>query len=394
MPLYQYQAIDPSGKKRTGIIDAQNEREVKEKLRSQGVMVTHLSEKSGISKRQNIRGESLLAFTIQLSQLINAGVPLYESLVAIEEQYREEKFHRIILTISEQIKSGKPLSECLGQFPDSFDNLYCAMIKAGESSGALDLVLLRLSEFLQKRNKLKRQIITALIYPSVLACFSLLIIALLLGFVVPSIEGIFAERTLNDFTTTVLAVSHVLRDYWWVYIPFFIGLITYLFFLLRSLKGKIWLQRNLIKLPLIKTLIIQTGITRFTRTMATLQAGGLTTIESLRIGRAVIGNIVLEEEIKKAEDKIIEGSSMSTEFSKSKWIPKMVSRMISVGEDTGNTQLIFNKIADMYEEEVEKSLERVMALSQPVILIVMGTIIGMVMLAILLPLTDVSSFSF
>ncbi len=394
MPLYQYQAIDPAGKKKSGVVEGHNEREVKETLRNQGVMVTQLTEKSGVSSRQNIRGENLLAFTIQLSQLINAGVPLYESLMAMEEQYRDEKFHRVMLSISEQIKAGKPLSEAMAQFPDSFDHLYCAMIKAGESSGALDLVLSRLSEFLQKRNKLKRQIVTALIYPAVLGSFSLLIIALLLGFVVPSIEGIFEGRQLNTFTETVLSVSHVLRDYWWVYIPLFIGLTTYAFIWLRSPNGKIWLQRNLIRVPLLKTLIIQTGISRFSRTMGTLQSGGLTMIESLRIGRDVIGNVVLEEEITKAEEKIIEGSSMSVEFGKSKWIPKMVSRMLSVGEDTGNTELIFNKIADMYEEEIEKSLDRVMALTQPIILVVMGTIIGMVMLAILLPLTDVSSFSF
>ncbi len=394
MPLYHYQAIDPSGKKRNGVVDGHNEREVREKLREQGIMVTNLTVKEGISGKNNIRGENLLAFTIQLSQLISAGVPLYESLVAMEEQYRGEKFHRVIVAVAENLKAGKPLSEAMGLFPGSFDHLYCSMIKAGESSGALDLVLSRLAEFLQKRNKLQRQLVTAMIYPVILGCFSLLIIALLLGFVVPSIEGIFAERELNDFTVFVLAGSRILREYWWVYIPIIAGTIVYGYFSLKSAKGKIFLQRNLIKLPLIKTLIIQTGISRFTRTMSTLQSGGLTMIESLRIGRQVIGNIALEEEIKKAEDKIIEGSSMSVQFAKSPLIPKMVSRMLAVGEDTGNTQLIFNKIADMYEEETEKSLERVMALAQPVILIFMGTVIGMVMLAILLPLTDVSSFSF
>ncbi|MEC7839794.1 MAG: type II secretion system F family protein [Chlamydiota bacterium] len=394
MPLYQYQAIDPAGKKKSGVIEGSNENEIKAILRGQGVMVTHLTEKAGVSSKQNIRGEHLLAFTIQLSQLVNAGVPLYDSLLAMEEQYRGEKFHRVILSISEQIKAGKPLSDAMAKFPESFEHLYCAMIKAGESVGALDLVLTRLAEFLQKRDKLKKQLSTAMIYPAILGSFSLLIIALLLGFVVPSIEGIFEGRELNGFTETVLSVSHFLRDYWWVYIPMIIGAMVYAYFFLGSPKGKLWLQRNSIKVPLIKNLIIQTGISRFCRTMGTLQSGGLTMIESLRIAREVIGNVVLEESVKNAEEKIIEGSALSIEFAKSEWIPKMVSRMLSVGEETGNTQLIFNKIADMYEEEIGKSLDRVMALSQPLILIVMGSIIGLVMLAILLPLTDVSSFSF
>ncbi|MEM1283215.1 MAG: type II secretion system F family protein [Chlamydiota bacterium] len=394
MPLYNYQAIESSGKKATGIIEGSDEQDVKNKLRQQGVMVIALEEKKRFSSRQNVRGENLLAFTVQLSQLISAGVPLYDSLMAIEEQYRGEKYHRIILSLCEQIKSGVPLSEAMSQYPDSFDKLYCSMVKAGEQVGALDLVLERLVEFLQKRIKIKKQITTAMIYPAVLGTFSLLIIALLLGFVVPAIEGIFAERELNDFTEIVLGVSHVLRDYWWIYLPLLSGLFGFVIYKLRTLQGKLWLQRNLIRIPLIRNLIIQTSISRFCRTMGTLQSGGLTMIDSMQIAREVMGNVVLEEEVKKAEEKIVQGSSLSVELSKSKWIPKLVSRMLSVGEDTGNTEKIFQRIADMYEDELEKALDKVMALTQPVILVIMGTIIGTVMLAILLPLTDVSSFSF
>lgn len=393
MPLYNYQAIDTKGKKKSGVVEGHNERDAKEKLRSQGVMVVSLETKKGASSRHNLRGETLLAFTLQLSQLISAGVPLYDSLNALEQQYQGEKFHRVLLSLCEQIKAGKSLSEAMSEYPDSFDKLYCSMIKAGESAGALELVLTRLTQFLGKRDKLRKQITTALIYPAVLGGFSLLIIMLLIGFVVPAIEGIFEGRELNRFTEIVLSVSHFVQEYWWIYLPLFIGLITYLVIKLRSEPGRLWLQRNLLKVPLVRTLMIQTAVARFCRTMETLQVGGLTMIESLRIARAVMGNIVLEEEVEKAEEKIIEGSSLSVELSKSRWIPSMVTRMLAVGEDTGNTEVIFNKIADMYEEELEKSLDRVMALAQPVILIVMGTVIGIVMMAILLPLTDVSSLT-
>lgn len=393
MPLYNYEAIDAAGKKRSGLIDAQNEKEAKEKLRSQGAMVKKLTLRTSISRRQNLKGDILLAFTLQLSQLLNAGVPLYESLLALEEQYRGENCHRVILSLCEQIKAGQSLSQAMGSFPDSFDKLYRAMVTAGESVGALDIVLDKLSQLLQKQTKLKKQIITAMIYPAILASFSFLIILMLLGFVVPSIEGIFADRQLNGFTEFVLGVSRGFRNYWWLFFPLFIGLVAYLVYFIRSPKGKLWMERHMLKVPLLRTLIIQTCVARFCRTMGTLLQGGLPIIDSLRISREVMRNVVLEEEVKKAETKIIEGSSLSAELMHSRYIPKLVPRMLAVGEESGSATVMLNKVAEMYENEIEKSLDRLMAMAQPVILIVMGTIIGVVLLAILLPLTDVSSFT-
>ncbi len=393
MPVYFYQALDGLGKKRKGHIEAHNEREAKEILRDQQVMVTQIKLRAQTSSKQQIKGEHLVALTMQLSQLVNAGIPLYESLIVIEEQYRQEPFHHIILSLCEQIKSGSSLSIAMGSFPNSFDRLYRAMITAGESSGALDTILDKLSLLLNKQIKLKKQITTAMIYPGILASFSFLVIIMLLGFVVPSIEGIFADRELNGFTQFIMNLSHFFRDYWWLYVPFITLSIGFSVFKLRSPEGKLWLEKNLIKLPIFSSLIIQAAVARFTRTMGTLQQSGLPMIDSLQISREVMHNVVLEEEIKNAENKIVEGSSLSHELSKSKWIPRLVPRMLAVGEDSGSLFVMMNKIADMYEDEVEKTINRLMALAQPVILIFMGTIIGCVLLAILLPLTDMSSFS-
>lgn len=393
MPLYQYQALDRSGKKITGMIEAQEERDAKEKLRDQGLMVAKLTLKTATTSKQNLKGDILYAFTMQLSQLVNAGVPVYQSLVAIEEQYRAEPYHQIILSLCDQIKAGSTLSAAMALYPDSFDKLYRSMVMAGEQSGALNIVLDRLSHLLDKQTKLKKQIVTAMIYPAILATFCLVVIILLLGFVVPSIEGIFADRKLNGFTQLVLDVSHLFRDYWWAYIPLALGAIGFLIYFFKSAAGKLWREKHFLKVPLIRTLMLQTAIARFTRTMGTLQQGGVTMIDSLRIAREVMGNVVLEEEMKEAETRIVEGSSLSHELLKSPWFPPMVSRMLAVGEDAGNITLMFNKIADMYEDDLDKTLNRLMALAQPVILILMGTIIGTVLLAILLPLTDVSAFS-
>lgn len=393
MPLYSYTAIDTLGKKRTGLIEAQGEKEAKDKLRDQGVMVSSLSAKLKGSAKENLRGDNLVNFTKQLSQLISAGIPLYQALNALEEQYRLESFHRVILSLCEQIKAGNSLSQAMGSYPQSFNKLYCSLIAAGESAGALDIVLERLSTLLSKQIKLKRQIVTAMIYPLILATFSFLIIVMLMTFVVPSIEGIFEGRKLNGFTSSVLALSHIFRDYWWLYIPLIGGLVAYVVHFFRSPKGRLWMERNFLKVPLLKTLVVQTAVARFCRTMGTLQQGGVTIIEAMQISRDVMRNVVLEEEMKKAEGKIIEGSSLSAEIAKSKWIPPLVSRMLSVGEDSGTSTDMLNKIADSYEDELEKTLDRLMALAQPVILVFMGAIIGAVLMAILLPLTDVSSLS-
>ena len=393
MPIYSYQAFDTSGKKRKGLVEASSESEAKRKLREQGIMVSKLAlNKKGKSK-EILKGEQLLTFTLQLSSLVNAGVPVYESLLALEEQYRDESFARVLLSLCDQIKSGKKLSEAMAAYPDSFNQLFCSMIAAGESAGALDIVLEKLAELLAKQNKLKREIASAMIYPGILMIFSLLVISLLLGYVVPSIESIFVGRELNSFTQFILNVSHIFRNYWWVYLPLISLIVIWVVFKIRTTEGKLWLERNLLKLPLIRTLLIQAAIARFCRTMGTLQKGGLTIIDSLRIARDVMGNKTLEEEIKRAESRIVEGSSLSIELSKSQWIPHMVTRMLAVGEDSGTSLMMFNKIADMYEENLEKTVNRLLAFAQPVILIVMGFVIGTVLLAILLPLTDMSSFA-
>jgi general secretion pathway protein F len=393
MTLYQYQYVDIYGKRRSGTIEAQGDREAKDKLREQGVLVTQLQPKSKISKKQNLKGDNLLAFTVQLSQLLNAGVPLYESLTALEEQSRGDSYHRVILSLCEQIRSGMSLSTAMGGYPESFDKLYCGMVAAGEAVGALGPVLEKLTLFLTRSMKLKKQIVTAMIYPGILGGFSLLIIACLLGFVVPSLEGIFADRQLNAFTNAVLSFSHLFREYWWFYLPIGIGSLTWGVWKIRSQQGRLWMEKNVLKIPLLKTLVIQTAVARFCRTMGTLLQGGLSMIDSLRISRGIMRNIVLEKEILAAEGKIIEGHSLSQELRKSDYIPQLIGRMLSVGEESGTSVAMLNRIADMYEQELEKTLDRVMALSQPLILIVMGLVIGTVLLAILLPLTDVSSFS-
>lgn len=393
MPHYHYQYVDAAGKRKSGVIESKGDREAKQQLREQGVLVTQFSVKGKMGGKQQLKGDNLMAFTMQLSQLVNAGIPLFESLTALEEQSRGETYHSVTLSLCEKIRSGSSLSAAMETFPDSFDKLYCGMVASGEAVGVLGPVLEKLAAFLSRSMRLKKQITTALIYPAILGGFSMIIICALMGFVVPALEGIFADRPLNAFTAMILTLSRLFRTYWWLYLPVVAGGVTFAVWKLRSDAGRIWFEKTVLKIPLIRTLAVQTAVARFCRTLGTLLQGGLSMIDSLRIARGVMRNVVLESEIQRAEVKIIEGKSLSAELKRSSYFPPLISRMLAVGEESGATASMLGRIADMYEAEIEKTLDRVMAMAQPVILIVMGIVIGSVMLAILLPLTDVSSFS-
>lgn len=393
MPVFHYQSVDDKGKKRKGFIEASSLGDAKQKLREQGILVINLSSSVSLKKKQNLNSSQLLAFTSLLSQLVGSGIPIYESLVAVEEQVRNEPYHRICLSLAEQVKSGSTLSNAMASFPESFNKLYTSMIGAGEAAGALDTVIERLNQFLTKQEKLKKQITNALIYPAILAGFAFIVIILLMGFVVPSIEGIFEGRQLNNYTEFVLSVSRFLRGYWWAIIPICSGLIFWALYYLKKPQGKATLEKVMMRTPFIRDLLIQAALVRFARTMSTLQEGGLPLVEALALSKHVMQNAALEADVARAEKKILEGGSLSTELKRSRLFPLMVTRMMAVGEETGHLSQMLSKTADMYENHLEKTIERVMSLIQPLILIIMGAIIGLVLLAILLPMTDISSFT-
>ncbi len=393
MALYYYQAFDATGKKRTGHLEFTTEKEAKERLRAQGLLITHLSSTNASKSKENLRKESLQTFTLELSQLVNADIPLYESLIAIEQGSRKQPYHKVLLSLCDQVKRGNSLSKAMQSHPASFDPLYTALVSSGEASGSLGFVLERLSFLLARKEKLRREISAAIIYPTILGSFALIVICLLLGFVVPSIEGIFEGRKMGGLTQFVLLCSYGFRTYFWH------GLIS---LSLLGFFASIWfkkavsqetIERFLLKIPKIRGLIIESAFTRFIRTLATLHHGGLTLVDSLKIARDVLQNKVLEKEVEKAEERIIEGSSLSRELARSSCFPEIALRMIAIGEESATLSSMLEKIATIYEEKMEKNLSRMMALLQPLILLIMGVIIGLVMIAILLPLTDLSSFS-
>jgi general secretion pathway protein F len=392
MAVFYFKALNAQRKKCTGTFEVCSEKEARESLRAQGLMLIDLKVKNSRFDIVRLKDQDLLGFTLQLSQLLEAGIPLYESLLALEEHTRGEKWHGIILRLCTQVKEGMALSQACSLFPKCFDRLYISMIKAGEATGTLGAVCTRLHSLLDRQLKLKKQLWTALLYPIILASFSLVVVCLLLLFVVPSIESLFEGRQVNGLTRVVLSLSHFFRNFWPYCIFIVGGSFIWAYWYGHSPAGHLKLHRLNMKTPLFKTLITQTALARFARTMFTLLRGGVNLVDSLKTARQVLHNPLLEQVFEMSETRIIEGSRLSIELKKSPLIPHMVSRMLAIGEEGGDVTIMFQKIADVYEGEVEKSLARLTALAQPVILLGMGFIVGIVMLAVLLPLTDASSF--
>jgi general secretion pathway protein F/type IV pilus assembly protein PilC len=393
VPVYQYQAYSREGQKAKGTVEADSLKDAREELRQQGLVVTHLQAKRAWFGKGNLTGDNLIAFTVQLSQLVGAGVPLYEGLMAIEQQYRQETFHPVLIGLAERIKGGASLSDAMEIYPGSFDRLFASMIRAGEAVGGLDMALEKIADLLAREQKIKKGLMTALLYPMVLAIFSTLIVALLLGFVVPSLSSVLEGRQVNRLTAFVMALSKLFQQWWPALVVGSIALTLWLMIQLKKPKTLASIQRLLMKMPLIKGVLLQAALTRFARTVATLLSGGLNMIDSLRIGRHVMKNVVLEEIIERAEKRIIQGSSLSKELMKSPLLPPLFCRMLSIGEESGEMVKLLGKVADMYDQELDKNISRLMALAQPVILIIMGALIGLILMAVLLPMTDTSAFS-
>lgn len=390
--LYHYTSIDTSGKKHRGLLEAVSLQEAKKKLRSRGIVLLTITAKRKRLGKVRLAGTSLVTFTTQLSELLRAGIPLYESLLSLEEQARKEPYHPILLSLCEQIHEGGSLSAAMESFPDSFDGLTRALVAAGETVGALDQTLAKLSQLLTNRMKLRKQILTALLYPAVLAGFSLVIMTLLLTFVIPSLEVLFEGRSVGRLTQFVMGLSRLItRDWPWL----LVGTAALVGAGIAAVKKTDIKQRfltQLLRVPIIGRLMVQTAVTRFTRTLNTLLEGGVPMIDALAISRKTMRHPALEVIIEHAESRIVEGSALSREMGRSPLIPPLVTRMIAVGEEGGVLPSMLGKVADLYDSEVEKTLTHLTSLAQPVILLVMGVVVGVIMMAVLLPLTDIHAF--
>lgn len=391
MPLFRYIALNPNGKKIKSVIDADTFEAAKERLRKQGVLVISIAaekEKGEIT----LPFDLLLAFTRELAQLLRAGLPLYESLLTIEEKYRANKAHPLFLDLCDRLKTGSSLSSALRKYPKTFDGIYLSMVNAGEQSGSLAKSLEQITQLVTRQSRLKKQLSSALIYPAFLGTFCLVVISSLLFFVIPSMQELFEGRALHPMTQIVLNISIFANTHLTAIVAIIGVVIVLVWGFAKSIKGKTIIQKLVLNLPFFKTVIIQTAITRFCRSTSLLLAGGIPLLEALSLSRQVMKHRLLENVIEEAEKKIVEGAHLSDQFKAATFIPPLLSRMLAIAEETGRMAPMMENVADIYDEEIERNLQQITTLLQPMLLVLLGGIVGVVLLSILLPLTDVSSF--
>jgi general secretion pathway protein F/type IV pilus assembly protein PilC len=391
MGLFRYQALSAQGKKVSGVIDADSFVMAKERLRKEQVMVTRLEALADKRKEIALPPSLLLDFTRALGQLLRAGLPLYESLVTLEEKYKRHKAHPLFLDLCDRLKCGVSLSEALKKYPKTFDEIYVCMVKSAEQTGSLPSIFEQLTMLISRQHKLKKQLVSAMIYPAFLGGFCLVVVSMLFFFVIPSMSELFEGRQLHPLTHIVLSMSRFVNAHGILLLAAIASFISLTIFAVKRKASRIYMHQLALKVPFLKTLTLEASLIRFCRCSSILLTGGIPLLEALRLSRKVMNNILLEGVIEKAAQKVVEGRSLTSELKNSPLIPAMVIRMLAISEETGKVAPMLHNIADIYEEELEKNLTQLTTLLQPALLLLLGLIVGVVLLSILIPLTDVGS---
>lgn len=391
MALYQYTALSKDGRKLVGMVNADSIELAKERLRKDDVLVTKVATYKKKGEDVTIPSSLLLGFTRDLHVLLRASLPLYDALLTLEEKYRRTKLHPIFLDLCDQVKEGKNFSDALKEYPKIFDPIFLSMIQAGEKSGTLEQSFYELEKLIGQQQALKKKLVSAMIYPAFLGGFCTIVIGVLLFYLIPSMSELFEERTLHPMTESVLHISHFLNAH--AFSIFLLLLTTGLgvAFLLSRKKGQEVVKRFLLDVPIVKRIYTEAVFVRFCRVFSLLSKGGVSMMDCLRLSKKVMKHPSFEIVVSQAEIKVLEGKRLSEEFQKSPLIPILLVRMLSVAEESGRIGEMMSHLSEIYEGDIERSLTRLTSLLQPVMLLFLGIVVAVILLAVLLPLTDVSS---
>lgn len=404
MPVYEYSALDEKGKTTRGIIDADNPLSARNKLRSTQLFPVKIKESSSRIKSQAAGGTSLgtllrrvkaseiSTMTRQLATLMGAGITLVASLELLITQEVNPLLKKILAQIKVSVNEGNSLASSLSQHSRYFSQVYINMVTAGEASGSLDLVLERLAEFSENQEALKGKVIAAMVYPVIMLFIGVLALLILVTFVVPKFIAVFdaMERALPLPTQIVIGASNFLQSYWWLVVVIVVLIVVLFKYLKKTEKyARMWDEFKL-RAPVFGPVINKMIIARFGRTLGSLLQSGVILISALQIVRNVVNNILIAEVIDNTIDQIKEGISLSEPLSKSKLIPPVVVQMIAVGEQSGELEKMLNKVADIYEQEVESQVATMTSLLEPFMLLGMAVIVGFIAFSILLPILEMS----
>ena len=393
MTLYQYDALSELGKKIGGTIDAENLADAKSKLLKQAIFLTRIEALSARKSKFSLTSTDVLNFTRELARLLNAGIPLYESLSALEEKYRGQPAQQLLLELCEQVRSGHSFSTALSKHGNTFNLLYVAMIENAQRTGRLNEALEELSALLTKQQQIRKQLISALLYPTLLFSFCLFVLGALLFYVVPSLQELFEGRELHPFTKIVFGLSRFACNSKLLLlgVAATIGISLSGFWILP--KWKQFAFRQTLKIPILNRLLAKVALIRFFRAASTLLNGSVPIVSSFAQARTTMGHPILEKTIEQAELLIAQGEPIHVPFTRHPLIPPLVPRMLAIAEKGGNLDGMMRQIAEIYEEDLERTLTNFSTIAQPILLLFLGVIVGFVLLSVLIPLTDVSTFA-
>jgi len=398
MPVYKYKAINEKGKSLQGTIDAESPKAATDKLKREGVFLSSLNEikrdkTKGFLPFRGISSSELAISTRQFSTLISAGLPLEASLLALSEQTEDPRLSQVLTEVRDRINEGSSLTDALREHPKVFSDLYTNIVKAGEASGALDIVLFRLADFLEKQYALVSRVRSALIYPIFMFAVGTGVLFFMVTYVIPRIAKIFEEssKSLPLITVVLIKFSNFLSQNLIALVIVLVVIIFGAYRFKKTERGRAFFDRLIFKLPIYGKISKSVAISRFTRTLGTLLGSGIPLLEALEIGEAVVGNTVYVDTLRSVREKVREGASLATPLRESGVFPPLVTRMIAVGEQTGEMEEMLVKIADIYDLQVETYVSTIMSLLEPVMILVIGVVIGFIVFAILLPIFDLTS---
>lgn len=393
MPLYEYTAIASSGKKAKATIDADSLQDAKLKLIRRQIAVVQIEALSSKELKLSLKKEDVLNLTREIARLLHAGLPLFEALSALEEKYRGQKSHRLLLSLCDLVRSGYSFSQSLAHHPKTFDLLYISMVANSEKTGSLNLALNELGDLLQRQIQIRKQIVSALLYPALLGGFCLVILNMLLFFVIPSLKELFEGRDLHPFTKIVFVASEFACRSKGMLAILFVAIVSLGVFAFFSTSWKEKIFAFCLKLPFLKEFFAKVAFVRFFRANATLLEGSLPLIQAFDQSRKLMRHPTLEAVIARAQEKIAAGEPIHKPFLNHPLIPALIPRLLAIAEEGGKLSFMMQQIAQIYEDELEKMLSRFASLAQPILLLLLGAVIGFVLLSVLLPMTDVSSFA-
>ncbi len=392
MPQYQWEGKTVSGESQKGTAKAGSIDQLRTILRKDGIILmgaTESKEKGHkFNPKKKVKSLEILLFTRQLSTMITSGLPLVQSLDILGNQIEDLNFRGMVKDIKERIEGGSRFADALREYPQCFDELYVNLVVAGEEGGLLDNVLQRLAIYIEKSEKLKKKVKSAMIYPVAIIVVAIVVVIVLLLFVIPVFEKMFNEMgaELPVPTQIVIKMSQFMQSYWYIIIGAIVGIVVAFRYYYKTENGHRAIDRLMLKLPLFGVLTIKASVARVTRTLATLLMSGVAILESMVIVAKVAGNKIVEEALMVARSRISEGRTMAEPLEQAGIFPPMVVQMVQVGESTGALDSMLNKIADFYEEDVDNIVTNLTAMMEPMIMVFLGVVLGGLIIAMYLPI--------